>query len=63
MISTIDEAIDSLKALKRKHGGDRNIVIIDRLLTAKQTKTLINNDCEFDAVHTCLDEQIEQFAS
>lgn len=57
MITTIDEYISMLEQLKSKHGGSTTILVFDRILTDDQADSLY--DCKFEAVHTTIEETID----
>jgi hypothetical protein len=53
---TIDEYIACLQQLRNTEGGDAILLCFDRLLTPEQAEDLAG--CEFDAVHTAIEEAI-----
>lgn len=59
MITTIDEYIKMLRNLKKREGGDRPILVFDRILTDDDADRL--EPCKFDAVHSAIDETIDSF--
>lgn len=58
MLTTIAEYIKDLKALRRKHGKNAQIVAFDRLVSDKIADEAEN--CEFDAVHTAIDKTLAE---
>lgn len=58
MITTLDEYIEELKALRKRIGGDTIIIAFDRVLTPMVADNL--TDDNLDWIHDAIDKTINE---